>query len=141
MFNGNPNSAEPRMSDDGQSAVDQKTSQAQLPYSDTRKDCQITSSHTRPCYAKLSSRLDDSQILHGSIQQVDHVPSGPTNSAAITTKHPLRLCGGKLLVAVTRERRYGLRRPHVNDDDNHCCYHALTISTHRLQENTYYLSF
>jgi len=31
---------------------------------------------------------------------------------------PLRLCGGKLLVAVTRERRYGLNQLHVNDDDD-----------------------
>ena len=31
---------------------------------------------------------------------------------------PLRLCGGKLLVAVTRERRYGPSRLRVNDDDD-----------------------
>ena len=31
---------------------------------------------------------------------------------------PLRLCGGKLLVVVTRERRYGPSRLHVNDDDD-----------------------
>jgi len=43
------------------------------------------------------------QTLHGNVHQVDHVPNGPTNSAAITTMFPLRLCGGKLLVAVTRE--------------------------------------
>ena len=43
---------------------------------------------------------------HGNVHQVDHVPNGPTNSAAITTMFPLRLSGGKLLVAVTRERRY-----------------------------------
>ena len=30
---------------------------------------------------------------------------------------PLRLCGGRLLVAVTRERRYGPSRLRVNDDD------------------------
>jgi len=30
---------------------------------------------------------------------------------------PLRLCGGKLLVAVTRERRYGPNRLCINDDD------------------------
>ena len=30
---------------------------------------------------------------------------------------PLRLCGGKLSVAVTRERRYGPSRLRVNDDD------------------------
>jgi len=30
---------------------------------------------------------------------------------------PLRLCGGKLLVAVTRERRYGPSRLRVDDDD------------------------
>ena len=42
----------------------------------------------------------------------------PTNSAAITTMFPLRLCGGKLLVAVTRERRYGPSRLRVNDNDD-----------------------
>ena len=31
---------------------------------------------------------------------------------------PLRLCGGKLLVAVTRDRRYGPSRLRVNDDDD-----------------------
>jgi len=31
---------------------------------------------------------------------------------------PLRLCGGKLLVAVTRERRYGPSRLRVNVDDD-----------------------
>jgi len=31
---------------------------------------------------------------------------------------PMRLCGGKLLVAVTRERRYGPNRLRVNDDDS-----------------------
>ena len=36
------------------------------------------------------------------------------NSAAITTMFPLRLCGGKPLVAVTRERRYGPSRLRVN---------------------------
>jgi len=30
---------------------------------------------------------------------------------------PLRRCGGKLLVAVTRERRYGPSRLRVDDDD------------------------
>jgi len=47
------------------------------------------------------------QTLHGNVHQVDHVTNGPTNSAAITTMFPLRLCGGKPLVAVTRQRRYG----------------------------------
>jgi len=59
------------------------------------------------------------QTLHGNVHQVDHVPNGPTNSAAITTMFPLRLCGGKPLVAaVTRERRYGPSRLRVNDDDD-----------------------
>ena len=31
---------------------------------------------------------------------------------------PLRLCEGKLLVAVTRERRYGPSRLRINDDDD-----------------------
>jgi len=38
--------------------------------------------------------------------------------AAIKAVLPLRLCGGKLLVAVTRERRYGPTRLRVNDDDD-----------------------
>ena len=49
---------------------------------------------------------------------VDHVPNGPTNSAAITTVFPLRLCGGKPSVAVTGERRYGPSRLRVNADDD-----------------------
>ena len=57
--------------------------------------------YTRPCYAKLSYRSVDTQTLHGNVHQVDHVPNGPTNSAAITTMFLLRLCGGKLVVAVT----------------------------------------
>ena len=90
-----------------------------MPYSDMWQDCQITFPHTRPCYAKLSYRSVDPQTLHGNVHQVDHVPNGPTNSAAITTMFPLRLCEGKLhvLVAVTRERRYGPSRLRVNDDD------------------------
>jgi len=58
------------------------------------------------------------QTLHGNVHQVDHVPNGPTNSAATTT-FPL------LLVAVTRERRYGPRRPRVNDDDASCAANAI----------------
>jgi len=52
------------------------------------------------------------QTLHGNVHH------GPTNSATITTMFPLRLCGGKPLVAVTRERRYGPSRLRVNDDDD-----------------------
>ena len=81
-----------------------------MPYSDTWQNCQITFPHTRPCY--------DPQTLHGNVHQVDHVPNGPTNSTAITTMFPLLLCGGKLLVAVTRERRYGPSRLRVDDDDD-----------------------
>jgi len=33
----------------------------------------------------------DFQILHGSVSQVYHMPSGPTNSAAVITMHPLQL--------------------------------------------------
>ena len=69
------------------------------------------------CYAKSSCRSVEPQTLHGNVHQVDHVPNGPTNSAATTTMFPLRLCGGKPLVAVTRERRYGPSRLRVNDDD------------------------
>jgi len=60
----------------------------------------------------------DPQTLYGNVHQVDHVPNGLTNSAAITTMFPLRLCGGKLLVAITQERRYGPSRLRVNDDDD-----------------------
>jgi len=87
-----------------------------MPYSDMWQDCRITFQHTPPCYAKSSYRSVDLQTLHGNVHQVDHVPNGPTNSAAITTMFPLRLCRGKLLVAVTRERRYGPSRLRVNDD-------------------------
>jgi len=66
------------------------------------------------------------QTLHGNVHQVDHVPNGPTNSAAITTMFPLRLCEGKLLVAVTRERRYGPSRLRVNDDDDEYSHSAAT---------------
>jgi len=72
---------------------------------------------------------DAAQTLHGNVQQVDHVPNGPTNSAAITIMFPLRLCGSKLLVAVTRERRYGPSRLRVNDDDDDdAAYRAHMIS-------------
>jgi len=73
-----------------------------MPYSDMWQDCQITLQHTKPCYARSSYRSVDPQTLHGKVPQVDHVPNGPTNSAMITT-FPLRLCGVKPLVAVTRE--------------------------------------
>ena len=56
----------------------------------------VTFPYTRPCYAKSSYRSVDPQTLHGNVHQVDHVPNGLTNSAAITTMFPLRLCGGKL---------------------------------------------
>jgi len=62
------------------------------------QDCQKIFPHTRPCYAKSSYRSVDPQTLHGNVHQVDHVPNGPTNFAAITAMFPLRLCGGKLLV-------------------------------------------
>ena len=58
------------------------------------------------------------QTVHRNVHQVDHVPNGPTNSAAITTVFPLRVCGGKLLVAVTRERRYGPRKEEPSLDLN-----------------------
>ena len=66
---------------------------------------------------KRDCRSVDPQTLHGNVHQVDDVPNGPTNSAAITTMFPLRVCEGKPLVAVTRERRYGPSRLRVNDDD------------------------
>jgi len=59
---------------------------------------------------KSSYRLVDFQMLRGNVHEVNYVPSGPTNSAAITTTmHPLRPCGGQLSVAVTQERRYSPR--------------------------------
>ena len=67
---------------------------------------------------KSSYRLVDPQTLNGNVHQVDHVPNGPTKSATISTMFPLRICGGKLLVAVTRERRYGPSRLRVNDNDD-----------------------
>jgi len=88
-----------------------------MPSSDMWQECQITLQHTMPCYAKSSYRSVDPQTLHGNVHQVDHVPNGPTNSV-VTTTFPLRLCGGKPLVAVIRERRYGPSRLRVNDDDD-----------------------
>ena len=43
------------------------------------------------------------QTLQGNVHQVDRVPNGLTNSAAITTMFPLRLCGGKLLATSEAE--------------------------------------
>jgi len=77
---------------------------------------QITLQHTWPCYAKSSYRSVDPQTLHGNVPQVDHLPNGPTYSTAITTMFPLRLCGGKPLVVVTRERCYGPSRLRINND-------------------------
>ena len=68
-------------------------------------------------FPESSYRSVDSQTLDGNVHQVDHVPNGPTNTAAITTMFPLRLRGGKLLVVVTRERRYDPSRLRVNDND------------------------
>jgi len=53
-----------------------------MPYSDMWQDCPITLQQTRPCYAKSSYLSVDPQTLHGNVHQVDHVPNGPTNSAA-----------------------------------------------------------
>ena len=89
-----------------------------MPCLDMWQDCQSTLQHTRPCCAKSSYQLVNHQTLRGNVHQVDHVPNGPTNSAATTT-FPL------LLVAVTRERRYGPRRPRVNDDDASCAANAI----------------
>jgi len=77
-----------------------------------------TPGHATP--SRAIGRSTPMQTLHGNIHQVDHVPNGPTNSAAITTMFQLRLCGGKLLVAVTWERHYGPSRLRVNDDDDSC---------------------
>ena len=41
---------------------------------------------------------------------------------------PLRLCGGKLLVAVTRERRYGPSQLRVNDDNDDLKTHRVTVA-------------
>ena len=40
---------------------------------------------------------------------------------------PLRICGGKLLVAVTGERRYGPSRLRVNDDDDDADFNGLQL--------------
>ena len=88
-----------------------------MPYSDMWQDCQTTLQHTRPCYAKLSYRLVEPQTLHGNVHQVDHIPNGPTNSAAITTMYTLLFCGGKLLVA-SLESDATVRADCVNDDDD-----------------------
>ena len=50
---------------------------------------------------------------------------------------PLRLCGGKPLVAVTRERRYGPSRLRVNDDDDvdAVTTEDATTKSHRYRES------
>jgi len=113
-----------------------------MPSSDMWQECQITFQHSRPCYAKSSYRSVDPQTLHGNVHQVDHVPNGPTNCAATTTMFPLRLCGGKPLVAVTRERRYGPSRLRVDDDDDDeppCSSHAAS-STRYYRVSRYFFA-
>jgi len=92
------------------------------------QECKITLQNTRPCYAKSSYRSVDPQTLYGNVHQADHVPNGPTNYV-VTTMFPLRLCGGKPPVAVTRERRYGPSRLRVNDDDDVLLSWSTAIST------------
>jgi len=55
--------------------------------------------------------------LHGNINQVDCMPRGPTNFAAITT-HPLRFCGGKISITISRKQHCGLSWLHIKDDDD-----------------------
>jgi len=47
---------------------------------------------------------------------------------------PLRLCGGKLLVAVTRERRCGPSRLRVNDDDDDDILHCSAVSGVKIRD-------
>jgi len=50
---------------------------------------------------------------------------------------PLRLCGGKLLVAaVTRERRYGPSRLRVNDDDEAAARRCYSLAIDRRDRQT-----
>ena len=76
-----------------------------MPYLGTWQDCRITFPHT----SQVELSVGRPHTLHGNVHQVDHVPNGPTDSTAITTMFPLRLCGGKPLVVVTRERRCAVR--------------------------------
>jgi len=57
-----------------------------------------------------SYRSVDSQTLDGNVHQVDHVPKR-------NDQHHCDCVEAKLLVAVTRERRYGPSRLRVIDDD------------------------
>jgi len=65
------------------------------------------------CQVELSVGRPPDPLGH----QADHVPNGPTDSAVTTTVFPLRLSGGKPLVAVARERPYGPSRQRVNNDN------------------------
>jgi len=105
-----------------------------MPSSDMWQECQITLQHTRPCYTKSSYQSVDPQTLHGNVHQVDHVPDGPTNSAVTTTMFPLRLCGNKPLVAVTREWRYGPSQLRINDNNYNASWllHVYTVSEKRV---------
>ena len=63
--------------------------EVRMPYSDMWQDCQITFPHIMLCQGELS--VSRHHMIDGNVIQVDHVPSGPTNSAVITTMHPLPL--------------------------------------------------
>ena len=90
-----------------------------MPHSDMRQDCRITFPYTRPCYAKSSYRSVDPQTVRGNVHQVDHVPSGPTKSAAIklvldlSTREALRWLGSRVvsvLDSVTERPGSGVAR-------------------------------
>jgi len=108
----------------GNSGVSLRTGLAPVSYRITR-GCNAIFGHV----ARLPDNIPAHQAMlrqvelsvgrhpHGNVHQIDHVPNGQTNSAAITALFPLRLRGGKLLVAVNRQRRYGPSRLRVNDDN------------------------
>jgi len=83
------------------------------------QDCWIAFPHTRPCYAKSSYQSVDPQTRHGNVHPAGRPRAKWTDQLRHDNNNaPTRLCGGKLLVAVTRERRYGPNRLRVNDDDS-----------------------
>jgi len=88
-------------------------------YERREKTCQITFPHTRPCYAKSSYRSVDPRPYTWK-----RPPGRPRTKWTDQLRRdnnnmfPLRLCGGKPLVAVPPERRYGPSRLGVNDDDD-----------------------
>ena len=66
---------------------------------------------------KSSWQSVDLRTQHGNVSPVVRMPTGPISFTTTTITFPSQPSGGKPSVAVTREWRYGQRRPCIKDDD------------------------